>query len=87
MDVPISELRQDLQGWIERARSGDDVVVTVHGRPTARIVGISTAATIARLTAAGILSEPEVLERPRAGTHPLIRPRRPVSPYIAEHRR
>lgn len=87
MDVPIGKPRQDLRGWIERARSGDDVVVTVRGRPTARIVGLGTAATIARLTAAGILGEPEVLERPRAGTHPRVRPRRPVSPYIAEHRR
>lgn len=87
MDVAVSDLRAHLREWLERAGNGEEIVVTDRGTPIARIVGVGASTTIERLTAEGLSSLPEVAERPRAGDERLIRPRRPVSPYIAEHRR
>jgi antitoxin (DNA-binding transcriptional repressor) of toxin-antitoxin stability system len=36
--VDIADLRQDLPAWLERARGGDELVVTDHGAAIARIV-------------------------------------------------
>src|ERR1039458_8019004 len=38
MDVAISTLRAELSTWIERARSGEEVVVTDRGTPVARLL-------------------------------------------------
>lgn len=80
-------LRAELKAWLERAAQGEEIVVTDRGTPVARIVGVGATTTIERLTAEGVISPPEVRQRPRAGARPLIRPRRPVSPYITDQRR
>src|SRR5665647_1492442 len=38
MDVAISTLRAELSSWIERARSGEEIVVTERGTPVARLL-------------------------------------------------
>jgi prevent-host-death family protein len=43
MDVAISILRSELSSWVERARSGEEVVITERGRPVARLVPVDTA--------------------------------------------
>jgi prevent-host-death family protein len=35
MDVSVSALRAELKQWVERARDGEDVVVTERGIPVA----------------------------------------------------
>nr|MBA2751865.1 type II toxin-antitoxin system prevent-host-death family antitoxin [Actinomycetota bacterium] len=49
MDVAISELRANLRGWVNRARAGDDVVVTERGVPVARLVAVDASGVIDRL--------------------------------------
>jgi prevent-host-death family protein len=65
-EVGVAQLRRELKDWIDRARSGDEVVVTDHGRPVARISGIDTAPLLDQLTAAGRLGRPRLSQRPTA---------------------
>ena len=57
MDVAISTLRAELSTWIERARSGQEVVVTDRGTPVARLRAVDTALLLDQLIASGVLSE------------------------------
>jgi prevent-host-death family protein len=40
MDIPISEAKGRLTDLVRRAEAGDDVVLTRHGRPAARLVSV-----------------------------------------------
>jgi prevent-host-death family protein len=40
MDIPISEAKGKLTDLVRRAEAGDDVVLTRHGRPAAKLVAI-----------------------------------------------
>ena len=56
MDVAISTLRAELSKWIERARSGEEVVVTDRGTPVARLLAVDTAPLLDQLITSGVLS-------------------------------
>ena len=58
MDVSVSALRAELKQWIERARAGEDVVVTERGIPVARLSRIGSADLIERLEREGLLTAP-----------------------------
>lgn len=66
VDVGISELRAQLSTWLDRARAGEEVVITDRGIPVARLTGISTATLLERLTAEGVIGRPASTERPKA---------------------
>ena len=66
MNVGITELRAELAHWLDRARQGEDVVVTDRGIPVVRIVGLTTTTTIERLTAEGVISAPTSTNKPVA---------------------
>ncbi len=87
MDVAISELRNNLRSWVDRARAGDDVVVTERGVPVARLVGVDAASLIERLERDGVLSRPEKAKRPRATGRSRVRATAPVSDLVSELRR
>jgi prevent-host-death family protein len=55
MKVAIHELKAGLSRHLARARAGEDIVVTSHDRPIARIVGIAAGvdAGLARWLASG----------------------------------
>ena len=38
--VGIRDLRDHLSRWLERVKKGDEVVVTDHGKPVGRLVGM-----------------------------------------------
>jgi len=42
-DVPVRELRNDTAGVLRRVEAGEDVTITVHGRPVARLVATAPA--------------------------------------------
>jgi len=84
MDVAISELRAHLSDWLERARQGDEVVITDRGLPVARLLGVSTTATLERLTAEGLIGRPERARRPVASGQLRPRSRRPVADIVSE---
>lgn len=87
MDVAISELRSNLRAWVEKARSGDDVVVTERGVPVARLVPVDAAGVIERLERDGVLSRPQRPKRPLATGRVRARASGPVAELISELRR
>jgi prevent-host-death family protein len=54
MDVAVSEPRAHLSDYLDRARAGDEVVITDRGVPVARLLGLTATATLERLAADGI---------------------------------
>lgn len=62
--VPVSEYRADMRRWHERARAGEEVVVTEHGVPSVRISSADADSLLDRLEREGLLRR--------------ARPRRPV---------
>lgn len=87
MDVAVSTLRAELADWIERARAGEEVVVTDRGTPVARLVGVDSAPLLEQLTQEGVLSRPQQAARPAARTASRVRPRGSVSELVGEQRR
>jgi prevent-host-death family protein len=87
MDVPVTELRAHLSEWLERVRSGDEVVVTDRGVPVARLLGLSATATLQRLAADGVIGRDVSARRPTATGRSLPSSRRPVSDIISDQRR
>jgi len=86
MDVAVSELRAHLSAWLERVRAGQEIVVTDRGVPVARILGLTTASTLERLTEQGVIARPVCQKRPVATDRPRARSRRPVSEIVSEQR-
>ena len=87
MDVAVSELRAHLSDYLDRAREGDEVVITDRGVPIARLLGLTATATLERLAADGVIARATAAPRPRAAGQPRPRPRRPVADQVSDQRR
>jgi prevent-host-death family protein len=87
MDVAVSDLRAHLSEWLERARQGEELVVTDRGVPVARLLGITATATLERLAAEGVIGRPGRAQRPTATERSRPRPRHSVSALVSEQRR
>jgi prevent-host-death family protein len=87
MDVAISELRAHLGDWLDRARRGQDVVVTDRGVPVARLVGVHSAEAIERLTREGVISAPTGKGRPIAKDRRRVRSAGSLADLVSEQRR
>lgn len=86
MDVAISALRSELATWVERARRGEDVIVTDRGLPVARLTSLDSSPLIEQLTRAGVLSAPRDAARPVAATTDRVPSRGSVSDLVGEQR-
>ena len=87
MDVSISTLRAELSSWIERARAGEEVIVTDRGTPVARLLAVGTAPLLDQLIAKGVLSKPRHADRPAARDVARAHASGPVSELVSEQRR
>lgn len=87
MDVAITDLRAHLSEWLERARNGNEVVVTDRGIPVARILGLNTTTMLEQLTDEGVIAKPLSPNRPRATGRRRPRPRHSVAERVGEQRR
>ena len=87
MDVAISTLRAELAMWIERARSGEEIVVTERGTPVARLLAVDTAPLLDQLITSGVLSKPRRDDRPAARGAARAHASGPVSELVSEQRR
>lgn len=58
MDVAVSALRAELKTWIERARAGEDVVITDRGVPVARLTSVKSTELVTDLMRDGVLTAP-----------------------------
>lgn len=81
--VGVKQLRDQLSGWLERVEAGEDVVVTSHGRPVARISRLGPS-RLDELAARGLVtparsSVRDVVPHPVVGAGPL-------SDLVAEQR-
>ena len=86
MDVAISTLRAELSTWIERARSGEEIVVTERGTPVARLLAVDAAPLLDQLIASGVLSKPRRDDRPAARGAARAHASGPVSELVSEQR-
>jgi prevent-host-death family protein len=87
MDVAVSELRANLSHWLDRARDGDELVVTERGVPVARILGLATTASLEQLAVDGVIARPMRSSRPVATGRRRPRSRRPVADIVSQQRR
>jgi prevent-host-death family protein len=87
MEVAVTDLRAHLSQWLDRARAGSEVVITDRGVPVARLLGLTSTATLERLTAEGVIGRPAAASRPAASGRPRPRPRRPLSQAVSDQRR
>jgi prevent-host-death family protein len=87
MDVAVTELRAHLSEWLERARAGSEVVITDRGVPVARLLGLTTTATLERLAAEGVIGRVQAARRPVASGRARPRSRRSLSGIVSDHRR
>jgi prevent-host-death family protein len=55
MDVGIRELRAGLSRYVEQVKQGEEIVVTAHGRPVARLVPMNGERKRDRLIREGVL--------------------------------
>ncbi|MCL1870005.1 MAG: type II toxin-antitoxin system prevent-host-death family antitoxin [Promicromonosporaceae bacterium] len=56
MEVAVSALRAELKTWIEKARTGEEVIITDRGLPVARLSGIGAADLVQGLVRDGLLT-------------------------------
>lgn len=87
MDVAITTLRAELSSWVERARAGEEIVVTDRGTPVARLLPVDTAPLLEQLVQRGVLSKPRRADRPAAREADRVRARGAVADLISEQRR
>lgn len=87
MDVAISKLRAELASWIQRARDGEEIIVTERGAPVARLLPVDSAPLLEQLTQSGVLSKPQRADRPTAGRTTRVHARGPVAELVSEQRR
>lgn len=85
-DVGITQLRRELSSWLDRARAGEEVVVTERGRPVARLTGIGVVPVLDRLRAEGRIGPAPVGPRPRPTDFPKIRAEGDVSDFVITER-
>ena len=84
MDVGIRELRAGLSRYVEQVKQGEEIVVTEHGRPVARLVPMNGERKIDRLIREGVV----IPARSRTGWRPerLIPVDGSVSEIVIEQR-
>jgi len=84
-EVGVRELHDQLSRYVQHAAAGAEVVVTMRGRPVARLAPMSADDPLTDLRERGLVQEPQREWLPRQSGRP--RPSRPVSDLVAEQRR
>ena len=86
VEVGVRDLKNNLSRYLERVRSGDEVIVTDRGKPVARMTPLDPATDrLAELIAAGVVRPPKTSVRSRPARR--IRSKGSVSDLVAEQRR
>ncbi|MGO2050222.1 MAG: type II toxin-antitoxin system Phd/YefM family antitoxin [Microbacterium sp.] len=58
MNVGVRELRDGLSRYLTDVRNGEEVIVTDHGKPVAKLVPINQESPLERLVAEGVVTRP-----------------------------
>lgn len=56
MEISSDKLKSELTGALAAARAGDDVIITEHGVPVARLSGVEGSTLLAKLHAEGLIT-------------------------------
>lgn len=85
MDVGIRELRTSLSRYVQRVKDGEEITVTEHGKPVARLVPLEGERKIDRLIREGVV----IPARRRTGRRPkpIDVPGLSLSEIVIEQRR
>lgn len=86
VEVGVRDLKNNLSRYLDRVREGEDVIVTEHGRPVARLSALDHPSDhLAALIAAGVVRPPRSTARHRPRRR--IAAKAPVSDLAADQRR
>ena len=86
LEVGVRDLKNNLSKYLERVRNGEDVIVTQHGRPVARLSAMDHPSDrLAQLIASGVVRPPKDTARHRPSHR--IKPKGSVSELVADQRR
>ena len=81
----MRDLKNNLSRYLQRVRDGEEVIVTDHGRPVARLTSIDAPTSrLAELIAAGLVTPPKTERRALPA---LITASGIVSDLVADQRR
>lgn len=86
VDVAISDLRANLKSFVERARQGEQIVVTDRGVPVARLGPAEEESLLDRLERDGLVTHAEAKPRPRARKGRGVPAKGSVAEVLHEHR-
>ena len=84
-EVGVRELHDHLSKYVQRAADGDEVIVTMRGKPVARLTPIEREDPLAELRRRGLVSER--VRKERRPLPPPIKTKGTVSDLVAEQRR
>lgn len=84
--VGVRELRQNLSRYLDRVKSGEDLVVTEHGREVARLVPVAAEAYVELATRFGASVPVEPLESIAARLSAPRAPAGSTDAYLADAR-
>ena len=86
VEVGVRDLKNNLSRYLDRVQDGEEVIVTEHGRPVARLSAIDHPSDrLAALIASGAVRPPKSHARHRPARR--IKAKGPVSDLVAEQRR
>ncbi len=84
MDVGIRDLRASLSRYVARVKEGEEIVVTEHGKPVAKLVPMNGESKRERLIREGVLIP---ARRPKGPLPEPIKIKGTVSDIVIEQRR
>lgn len=84
MEAGVRELRDHLSRYLTVVRTGEEVIVTDHGKAVARLVPLDQPRPIDRLVAEGLLTPAPSNKRPLASAR--IKTKGTVSDLVADQR-
>ena len=86
VEVGVRDLKNNLSRYLDRVKGGDEVIVTEHGRPVARLSSIDHPSdTLASLIASGAVRPPKSKARHRPARR--IKAKGSVSELVPDQRR
>jgi prevent-host-death family protein len=87
LTVGIRELKNQLSGFLDRVKAGEEITVTEHGRPIARLTSISPDVDrMALLVEAGIVVPPLQAQRRLPSKRVRLAPGMPLNEVVAQQR-
>jgi len=85
-EVGVRDLKNNLSKYLDRVQHGEEIIVTEHGRPVARLSAVDHPSDrLAALIASGAVRPPRSPERRRPTRR--IKAKGSVSDLVAEQRR